>query len=118
MADVSKVASPLAIITLGAGFTFKSIKGYVKENVIVVFSRLIIVPLIFLPLAAYVGFRGEEFVCLMVAFAGPIAVSSYSTAQEMGGDKTLASQLVVLTSALCIFTLFVWIFVFSSLGII
>ena len=118
ISDISKVASPLAIITLGAGFAFKDIKGCIKENVIVILVRLVLIPIIVLSVAAYMGFAGEAFACLMVAFAGPVAVSSYSTAQQMGGDKTLASQFVVLTSALCIATLFIWIFVFSNLGVI
>ncbi len=118
VSDISKVASPLAIIVLGAGFTFTSIKGYIKENVIIVLARLVVLPLIILSVAAFMGFKGEAFACLLVTFGGPIAVSSFSMAQQMGGDKTLAGQLVVLTSAFCILTLFVWIFVFSHFGII
>ncbi len=118
VSDIAHVASPLALVVLGAGFTFTSIKGYVKENVIVLLARLVVLPAIILFLAAYLGFQGEAFACLLVTFGGPIAVSSFSMAQQMGGDKTLAGQLVVLTSAFCILTLFVWIFVFGSLGII
>ena len=118
VSDVSKVASPLALIALGAGFTFTNIKGYIKENVIVLLARLVILPLIMLSLAAFIGFRGEAFACLLVAFGGPVAVSSFSMAQQMGGDKTLAGQLVVLTSAFCILTLFIWIFVFGQFGVI
>lgn len=118
VSDVSKVASPLAIVVLGASFTFKSIKGYIKENIIVLISRLVIVPLIVLSVSAAIGFRDEAFACLLVVFAGPIAVSSFSMAQQMGGDENLASQVVVLTSVFCIPTLFAWIYIFSSLGII
>lgn len=118
MADVSKIASPLALIVLGASFSFSSLKGYLKENIITVSTRLIIVPLIMLPIAALVGFRGEAFVCLMLAFGSPVAVSSFTMAQQMGGDEKLAGQLVVLSSAFCILTLFMWIFIFSYWGVI
>lgn len=118
VSDISNVASPLAIVALGASFSFRSIKGNIKENVIVVTSKLVFIPLIALSVAAYLGFRGEAFACLIVIFGGPIAVSSFSMAQQMGGDENLAGQIVVLTSALCIFTLFVFIFVFGLLGII
>ncbi|MBR5236505.1 MAG: AEC family transporter [Clostridia bacterium] len=118
VSDIAHVSSPLALVVLGAGFTFTSIKGYVKENVIILLARLVVLPAIILSIAAYLGFHGEAFACLLVTFGGPIAVSSFSMAQQMGGDKTLAGQLVVLTSAFCILTLFVWIFVFGSFGII
>lgn len=115
--DVSKIASPLAIIALGASFTFSSIRGYVKEIVIIVISRLVIVPLLALPLACYLGFGSEEIACLLIIFGGPVAVSSFSMAQQMGGDEHLAAHAVVFTSACCLLTLFVWIYALSALGV-
>jgi len=44
-----------------------------------------------------------------------LAVSSFAMAQQMGGDEQLAAQLVVLSSALCLATLFGWIFILSYL---
>ena len=118
ISDVSKVASPLAIVILGGSFTFSSIRGYVKENLLVGLARLVVIPFVVLTIAEILGFSGEAFACLLVIFGGPIAVSSFSMAQQMGGDETLAGQLVVLTSIGCVLTLFVWIFAFSSRGVI
>lgn len=115
--DISSVATPLAIIVLGAVFEFSDIKGYFKENAIVVMTRLIIVPLIVLPVAVWLGFKGEALACVLAAFASPIAISSYAMAQQMEGDDVLASQLVVLTSTFCLVTLFFWIFGLSYLGL-
>lgn len=118
VSDISKIASPLAIVVLGASFTFSSIKGYFKENLIVVSTKLVFAPLIMLSLAALMGFSGEAFACLIVVFGAPVAVSSFAMAQQMGGDEKLASQVIVISSALCIFTLFIWIFIFNYLGFI
>lgn len=115
--DVSKIATPLAIIVLGASFTFADTKGYVKEALIVVASRLVIVPMLALGAAVLLGFRGESLVCLLVTFASPVAVSSFAMAQQMGGDEKLAAQAVVLTSAFCLGTLFLWIFALNSFGL-
>jgi len=117
VSDISKAATPLAIITLGASFTFSSIKGYEKENLIILSARLIIVPVIALTAAVLMGFRGEPLVCLLVTFGSPVAVSSFTMAQQMGGDEKLAAQAVVLTSAFCLVTLFGWIFILNSLGL-
>jgi predicted permease len=116
--DVSRVASPLAIITLGASINISSIKGYIKENLIVVSTRLVWVPLVMLAIAANIGIRGEAFACLIIVFGSPVAVSSFAMAQQMGGDENLAAQIVAISSALCVFTLFLWIFIYSSLGIL
>ncbi len=117
VSDVSKIATPLAIIILGASFTFSSIKGCVKELIVTVSARLIFIPLIMLTIAVMLGFRGEALACLMVVFASPVAVSSFSMAKQMDGDENLAAQVVVVSSALCLVTLFLWIFTLSSLGL-
>lgn len=114
--DISALATPLALIVLGANFEFSSIRGYVKELVFIVLSRLIIVPLTAIPLGILSGFRGEALACIMIVFASPVAVSSYAMAKQMDGDETLAGQAVVLTSAFCLITLFLWIWIIGSLG--
>lgn len=115
--DVSSVATPLAIIALGAEFEFSELKGYKKEITIVMLARLVLIPLIVVGLATLLGFRDEALVCLLVAFGGPIAVSSFAMSQQMGGDEKLSAQLIVLSSALCLLTLFAWIFTLSYIGL-
>lgn len=118
VSDISKVATPLAIIVLGASFTFSSMKGYVRDVLIVVGARLVIAPLVLLTVAVLCGFRGEALACLLIAFGAPVAVSSFAMAQQMGGDEKLAAQVVVVSSAACLVTLFMWIFSLSSLGLL
>lgn len=118
VSDISKVASPLAIIVLGASFTFSSIRGYVRDVIITVGVRLVLAPLVLLSVAVLCGFRGEALACLLIAFGAPVAVSSFAMAQQMGGDDKLAAQIVVVSSAACLFTLFLWIFSLSSLGLL
>jgi len=115
--DTGSIATPLAIIALGAGFEFSGIRGYVREISIVILARLVIIPLIVLSAAVLCGFSEEALACLLITFGGPIAVSSFSMAQQMGGDEKLSAQIVVISSALCLFTLFLWIFRLSYLGL-
>ena len=115
--DIASIATPLAIIALGAGFEFSGIKGYAKEISIVIIARLVVIPIIILTAAVLCGFSGEALACLLITFGGPIAVSSFSMAQQMDGDEKLAAQIVVISSALCLFTLFLWIFGLNSLGL-
>lgn len=115
--DVASIATPLSIIVLGSVFELSDIKGYFKENVIVVVTRLVIVPLLILPAAVWFGFSGEALACLLIVFASPIAVSSFAMAQQMDGDETLAVQVIATSSVFCLVTLFLWIFVLSFLGL-
>lgn len=54
----------------------------------------------------------------LLAYQTPVAVSSYIMAQQAGADGQLAGQLVVFSSVLSIFTLFVTIFILRTIGLL
>lgn len=115
--SVSVIASPLQLFLLGAFFQFSGLKTYRRELVTVSIAKLIVSPGLFLGLGALLGFRGVAFVSLIGIFASPTAVNSFTMAQQMGGDAELAGDIVVTTSAASILTMFLWIFLFKSLGV-
>ena len=114
--NVSAIASPLQLFLLGAFFQFSGLKTYRRELVTVSAAKLIVSPGLFLGLGALLGFRGVAFVSLIGIFSSPTAVNSFTMAQQMGGDAELAGDIVVTTSAVSILTMFLWIFLFKSLG--
>ena len=114
--SVSAIASPLQLFLLGAFFQFSGLKTYRRELVTVSIAKLIVSPGLFLGLGALLGFRGVAFVSLIGIFASPTAVNSFTMAQQMGGDAELAGDTVVVTSAVSMATMFLWVFLFKSLG--
>ena len=115
--NISAIASPLQLFLLGAFFQFSGLKTYRRELVTVSAAKLIVAPGLFLGLGALLGFRGVAFESLIGIFASPTAVNSFTMAQQMGGDAELAGDIVVITSAMSILTMFLWIFLFKSLGV-
>ena len=116
--DISKIATPLALIILGGSFEFNKVSGNIKQIFIGVMGKLIIVPIIFIPIAIKLGFRYIELATLMIMLTAPTAVSSFTMAEQMDGDGELAGQLVVFSSAASVFTIFIWIFIIKQLGYI
>ena len=114
--NISAIASPLQLFLLGAFFQFSGLKTYRRELVTVSAAKLIVSPGLFLGLGALLGFRGVAFVSLIGIFASPTAVNSFTMAQQMGGDAELAGDIVVVTSAVSMLTMFLWVFLFKSLG--
>ncbi len=119
--NASKIASPLALIVLGARFDFSAVKGMFKELTIGVILRLVVSPLIGIGLAfvftKYLGIinvTADEYPALISLFGSPASVSSAVMASEIGGDDQLASQLVVWTSALSMASLFVTVFLMKT----
>lgn len=114
--QVAAATTPVALIILGASFTFGSSGRHLPQLVACVFSRLILVPGIMLSLAVYLGFRGVDLVTLLAIFATPCAVASFAMAQQMDSDADLAGNCVVYTSALSCLTIFGWVYLFKLLG--
>lgn len=115
--NVSKIASPLALIALGGDFTFSAISKLKKQIILGVTSRLVLIPLICLVVAYLLGFRSVEFPALIALFGTPVAVSSVPMAAEMQNDDELAGQLVVWTSIGSALSLFIIIFICAYIGI-
>lgn len=114
--QVAAATTPVALIILGASFTFGSSGQHLRQLAACVFSRLLLVPGIMLALAVYLGFRDVDLVTLLAIFATPCAVASFAMAQQMDSDADLAGNCVVYTSALSCFTIFGWVYLFKTLG--
>lgn len=117
---LSNIATPLALLVLGAQFEFSAIPSLKREIVSGILLRSVIVPLIGIGVA-YLAFRqsftGAQFAALVAVFCTPVAVSSVPMAQEMGADAELAGQLVVFTTITSAFTVFIVSFLLKAAGI-
>jgi len=116
LSDISKIATPLAFIVLGAelqiGNMLKNIKYLISVNIL----RLIVNPLITIGVGKLIGFQGIELVALLSMSACPTAVASYTMAKEMKADGDLAGEIVATTSILSIFTIFCWVLILKNLA--
>lgn len=116
--DLGKIATPLSLVVLGAGFRFNAIRGYMRQIAICLTGKLIISPMITVAIGVLLGLRNEMLVPVLAVFGSPIAVSSYTMAEQMEGDGRLAASLVVLTSVCSIVTMFLFIFALKQLGLV
>ena len=114
--DISKIATPLAFLVLGAGLKFGNILKNLKYLISVNILRLVGNPLITIGVGKLIGFQGIELVALLSMSACPTAVASYTMAKEMNADGDLAGEIVATTSILSIFTIFCWVLTLKNLG--
>lgn len=116
--DMAGVATPLSFISLGVGLDLKEARGDRRPLLLGVGLRMVLVPLIFLPLSVMLGYRGPTLCSLLILFASPTAVASYPMAVAMGADGQLAGQLVCATTLLSILSIFLFTFTFLGLGLL
>jgi len=115
--DISRMTTPMSFLSIGVTLSFGAMskKGYLASAIGL---RLILIPLVFVSVAALLGFRGQELCALTILFAAPTAVSSYSMAVAMGADGDFAGQMVALTTVLCLPTIFLWTLVLNMMHLI
>lgn len=116
--DLAKLSTPIAFMILGGDLDFSKVKGNLKVASVVLTIKLVILPLIMIPLIVMMGYRDADLLSGLLAYQTPVAVSSYIMAQQAGADGQLAGQLVVFSSVLSIFTLFVTIFILRTMGLL
>lgn len=116
--NVAQMATPLALITIGAGFEGRKALAKIRPTIAASMIKLVIQPLIFLPVAAWMGFTGEKMIAILIMLASPTTPSCYIMAKSMKNDGVLTASVIVTTTLLAAFTLTGWIFIIKSVGLI
>lgn len=118
LSDIAKIATPLSLIILGASINFGAIHKNLRQLIITLCGKLVLVPLVGLTIAIACGMPKEDIAVFISVFASPTAVSSYSMAQQMDGDGDLAAQIVAFGTTFSIVTVFLWVFILKQLSFI
>lgn len=115
---LGNMASPLALIAIGAGFEGKKALAKIKPSLVAAFLKLIGLTAIFLPIAVWLGFRDQKLLALVIMLASPTTPTAYIMAKNMHGDDVLSSSVIVLTTFFSALTLTFWIFIMRYFGYI
>ena len=116
--NVAKMATPLALIVLGAGFEGRKALAKIKPTLAASAIKLVIQPLLLLPVAAALGFTGEKMIAILIMLASPTTPSCYIMAKSMKNDGVLTASIIVTTTLLGAFTLTGWIYILKTMGLI
>lgn len=111
-------ATPLGLMAMGAAFDIKKAFSEVKPAIAAAFTKLIGYCVLFLPAAAWLGFRNAEMIAILVMLGSPTTVTSYVMAKNMGHEGVLSSSVVMLTTLFSAFTLTGWLYVLKASGLV
>lgn len=122
ISHLRSILTPFALLILGGQFSFSAIGNMRKELITGILCRLVLAPVLGLSVAIFLNAKGiihcgpAEFPALIALLGSPVAVGSETMASQMGNDAQLATQLVVWSSVLSIFTLFLTVSIMMVLG--
>lgn len=114
--SIASCAVPVSFVALGGSLSLADAGKYKKELLYGVGWRLVVQPAVFLSITCFLGFRGIEFLAVMVMLISPTAVATYNMARSMDADGDLAGYLVVFQSLGSIITIFLWIYALNLTG--
>ena len=115
---LKNLVTPIALISLGSTVKLKSFEGRVRCALLSACGRTLFVPAVMVTIAALVGFRSSALGTILILFGAPTAVSSYIMAKNMNSDHELAGQILLLTTLMCLFTIFIFIFILKSFALL
>lgn len=118
VSQFAAMTTPLALFVLGGTLDFSSVRADRKYLVSVLGIKMMLLPAVAAGVSLLADFTELERFLYLIMFAAPIAASSYPMAQNMGGDGKLAGELVVISTAVSVGTIFFWIYVMKAAGLI
>ncbi len=108
---ITNIATPLALLSLGAVNAQGEKYRIMPEALTAALIKLVLIPAAFITTAILLGFRGNSLAVILILGASPTAVSSHILSKKLHSDGELAKQIVLLTTVLCAFTIFIFAFI-------
>jgi malate permease and related proteins len=101
---ITGMALPLALISIGASFSWEKLRGDLKKTVLATVFKLVFLPFLAALVLFFLGLRGQDL-AIGVIFAGtPTATVAYIMAQQMQGDAELSGSIIMLSTFFSILT--------------
>ena len=114
---IGDTAVPLALLLIGASMQYSTLSANKKLLFICNFGKLILLPGIGGLVGYLMEFTGADMVIVVTFLAAPIPSTSYTMAMELDSDVVLTRDCVFLSTALCMITFFLWIFLLKALQV-
>lgn len=115
---VGGTASPVALLVVGASFSGGEALKKWKPAAVATFIKLFVLPAIFLPIAAALGFRNSQMVAILIMCGSPTTVACYIMAKNMKNDGVLTSNVVVLATLFSSVSITLWLFLLKNFALI
>lgn len=97
---ITGMSLPLALISIGASFSFKKLRGDIGVAALSSFLKVVLMPVITAALLYLLGVGGQELVIGVLLAGAPTAAAAFIMSQQLHGDAELSATIIML-STLC-----------------
>ncbi|WP_421867327.1 AEC family transporter [Motiliproteus sp.] len=100
----AQMTLPLALLCTGASLNFSALRHDRKNAMLAASLKLLVVPLTLTLGGILLGLRGIELGVLLLMTCSPTAAASYVMVRAMGGNATLAANIIAITTLCSLLT--------------
>lgn len=118
ISQVAGTATTIALLVVGASLSGLDVLKQWKPTLAATLIKLFLLPAVFLPLAAFSGFRNSAMIAILIMVGGPTTVSCFVMAKQMGGDAPLTAQVVALSTLVSSVSITFWVFLLRWFSLI
>lgn len=111
LAIVTGMALPLALISIGASFSFKKLRGDIVVAIVATCNKIVLMPIATGVVLLLLGVQGQEFAIGVLLAGTPVAAAAYIMAQQLYSDAELSGAIIALStlSSLATYTITLYI---------
>ncbi len=114
---VAALATPLALISIGGQAGMGGGKFLSPSLAVCCALKLVIIPVAVVVPALFMGFAGNEIGAIFLAHCAPTGVTAYAMSMGMNSDYEFTGKVITVSTVLSFGTIFLGIFLLSSLGV-
>lgn len=114
---VTGMSLPLALIAIGASFSFRKLRGDLRPAAISAGMKIVLMPLLAALLLLALGVHGQEMAIGVLLASTPTATAAYIMAQQLKCDAELSGAIILLSTLCSVFTYSLSLYLLHSLSL-
>lgn len=114
---VTGMSLPLALIAIGASFSFRKLRGDLTLAVLSAGLKIVILPVLTALVLVFLGIGGQELAIGVLLAATPTATAAYIMAQQLNSDAELSGAIIMLSTLCSVVTYSLALYLLQSLAL-
>lgn len=106
---LGNAALPMLLLCVGASIRISALRAHSAALVLAVLAKLLILPVVMMVVGITLGLDKDVLLVLVVLAVAPTATSSFTLAQELGGDAPLMAEIITVQTLVAAIGIPVWV---------
>ena len=112
---LGSAALPMLLLCVGASIRISALRAHSAALVLAVLAKLLVLPVIMMLVGSTLGLDKDVLLVLAVQAVAPTATSSFTLAQELGGDAPLMAEIITVQTLVAAVGIPAWVLLMTHL---